>query len=114
MLDVLRGKAGTDIALVQADMCCFDLGDRRFALIYSAFRAFQHLLSVEDQLRCLARVRAHLAPGGVVAFDVFNLRPSRTALDEEPETEDLRFAQDGAEIVRTASVRRDPPVSACA
>ncbi len=107
MLDVLRGKAGPNIALVQADMCCFDLGDRRFALIYSAFRAFQHLLSVEDQLRCLARVRAHLAPDGVFAFDVFNPRLSRMALDEEPESEDLRFELEGDTVVRYVSVTRD-------
>jgi len=28
------------------------------------FRAFQHLLTVEDQLACLAAARGHLGPGG--------------------------------------------------
>jgi hypothetical protein len=88
-------------------MRSFDLGERRFALIFSAFRAFQHLITVEDQLRCLARVRAHLAPDGCFAFDVFNPRPDRSAQDDEPESEDLRFALDGDQVVRMARVRRD-------
>jgi SAM-dependent methyltransferase len=107
MLAVLRERAGEDVELVCADMRGFDLGGRRFPLIFSAFRAFQHLITVEDQLRCLARVRAHLAPGGCFAFDVFNPRPERTARDEEPESEDLRFTQDGDEVVRLARVSRD-------
>lgn len=107
MLDVLRAKGPAGIALVAADMRSFDLAPRRFDLIYSAFRAFQHLASVDDQLRCLSRVRAHLAPGGVFAFDVFKPRLARMALVEEPETEDLRFVHEGDEVVRTARVLRD-------
>lgn len=107
MLAALRARAAVPLELVHADMRDFDLPGRRFALIFSAFRAFQHLLTVEDQLRCLARVRAHLRPGGRLAFDVFDPRPERTALDEEPEAEDLRFALGGDEVVRLARVRRD-------
>jgi SAM-dependent methyltransferase len=107
MLDVLRARVGERIARVHGDMRTFDLGAERFALIFSAFRAFQHLLTVDDQLRCLARVRAHLAPGGRFAFDVFNPILARTAIDEEPESEDLRFTSDGDEVVRLAHVRRD-------
>ena len=62
---------------------------------------------MEDQLRCLACVRSHLTPGARFAFDVFNPRPERLTADEEPETPDLRFAQDGEEIVRYARVWRD-------
>jgi SAM-dependent methyltransferase len=107
MLDVLRAKRPAGIEFVEADMRSFDLGAQRFALIYSAFRAFQHLTEVEDQLRCLARVRAHLAPGGRFAFDVFKPDLARMAQDEEPETEDLRFEHEGDEVVRTARVVRD-------
>jgi len=53
----------------------FDLGAERFALIFSAFRAFQHLYAVEDQLACLSRARRHQAPGGLLASDVFNPAP---------------------------------------
>jgi SAM-dependent methyltransferase len=108
MLAALRAKDPPEnLDLVCSSMHDFDLGDRRFALVYSAFRAFQHLYSVEEQLGCLACVRRHLAPGGVLAFDVFYPRLERLAVAEEPEEEDLRFHQDGEEIVRYTHVTRD-------
>lgn len=108
MLNVMRTKdIPPTLRLVVAPMQDFDLGDDRFALIFSAFRAFQHLDTVEDQLACLRCVRAHLAPGGCFAFDVFNPRLDRTAILEEPEKEDARFQHGGAEIVRFTSVERD-------
>ena len=63
------------VQLVQADMTSFALG-RRFALITSPFRGFQHLTNVERQLACLARCHAHLAPGGRLVLDLFNPDPS--------------------------------------
>lgn len=112
MLDRLRQKSETadiptEIRLVQAPMQEFDLGRARFKLIFSAFRAFQHLYTVEDQLACLDCARRHLAPGGVVAFDVFNPNYSRMGVNEEPEAEDLRFPLNGEEVVRYAHVTRD-------
>jgi SAM-dependent methyltransferase len=108
MLEALRAKPfPRSLRLVRAPMQNFDLGADRFTLIYSAFRAFQHLYEVEDQLACLAHVRRHLAPRGIFAFDVFNPRLARTAVVEEPETEDLRFELAGEEIVRFTAVRRD-------
>jgi SAM-dependent methyltransferase len=109
MLSALRAKRPPPtLRLVRAPMQDFDLGGDRFSLIYSAFRAFQHLCTVEDQLACLACVRRHLTPGGVFAFDVFNPRLERIALREEPESEDVRFAEGGDEVVRHVSVSRDP------
>jgi SAM-dependent methyltransferase len=108
MLGVLRQKQlPRTLRMVHAPMQGFDLGPDRFMLIFSAFRAFQHLLSVEDQLACLACVRRHLAPGGCFAFDVFAPRLEHTAQVEEPETEDFRDARDGEELVRLTAVRRD-------
>ena len=108
MLDALAAKAPPSaLRLHRAPMQRFDLGGDRFALIFSAFRAFQHLYSVEDQLACLACVRRHLAPGGRLAFDVFNPRLSRIALLEEPEFEELRFPLGGEEVVRYTTVTRD-------
>ncbi len=109
MLAALTAKSPpANLRLVQASMQDFDLQGDRFALIFSAFRAFQHLYTVRDQLACLACVRRHLAPGGCFAFDVFNPRLARIALPEEPEEEDLRFELDGDLVVRFASVRRQP------
>lgn len=106
MLERCRARLPERVRLVRADMREFHLA-ARFALVFCAFRAFQHLDPVEEQLRCLACVREHLAPGGRFAFDVFNPRLDRLALDEEPEAPDLRFEQDGEQIVRYASVVRD-------
>ena len=65
------------VTLVEGDMRSFDLG-RQFALITIPFRPFQHLVSVEEQLACLASVRRHLRPGGRFILDLFN--PSLEAL----------------------------------
>ncbi len=111
MLARLRAKTRlANLRLVHAPMQSFDLPGERFGLIFSAFRAFQHLYTVEDQLACLACVRRHLAPGGRLAFDVFAPRLDRMAQTEEPETVDLRFEVDGEDVVRHATVSRDPAV----
>lgn len=113
MLDRLKQRnesadVPAEIRLARAPMQDFDLGPARFELIFSAFRAFSHLITVSHQLACLACVRRHLAPGGVLAFDVFNPKYGRLAVLEEPESEDLRFTQGGQEVVRYAHVTRDP------
>jgi len=66
------------ITLVEADMRDFDLGAERFNLIYCPFRAFLHLLTVEDQLAALHAVHRHLKPGGRFALNFFN--PSLTLI----------------------------------
>jgi len=108
MLARLRAKSVfANLRLVRAPMQEFDLPGERFGLIYSAFRAFQHLYTVADQLACLACVRRHLAPGGRLAFDVFAPRLARMAQVEEPESVDLRFTHEGEDVVRYATVTRD-------
>jgi len=59
------------VLLVLGDMRDFQL-ERRFRLITIPFRAFQHLLTVQDQLACLACVRRHLEPGGRLILDLYN------------------------------------------
>lgn len=109
MLEELRRKSPPEnLRLVQGSMQDFDLGPERFGLIFSAFRSFQHLLTVEDQLACLRAVRRHLAPGGLFAFDVFAPNLERVARLEEPEFEEARWQEEETEIVRFTSVRRDP------
>ena len=51
-------------------MSDFDLS-RRYALVIIPFNAFGHNLTQEAQIRCLARCRQHLLPGGLLAFDTF-------------------------------------------
>jgi SAM-dependent methyltransferase len=104
MLAVCREKiraAGTaaPVEVVPGDMRRFDLG-RRFRLITIPFRAFSHLLTVEDQLACLACVRRHLEPDGRFAFDVFDPHLGVLAQGETPETLGVRFAYDGHAMER--------------
>jgi SAM-dependent methyltransferase len=78
MLEILRERLRQEppdvqarVTLSQGDMRSFDLGGT-FQLVTFPFRPFQHLTTVEDQMTCLERVRAHLEPGGRLILDLFN------------------------------------------
>lgn len=88
MLAVLRQKLEREdsqvrdrVRIVTADMRRFDLG-KSFPLITIPFRAFQHLLELDDQLSCLACIREHLAPKGHFILNVFN--PSIPLMTQNP------------------------------
>ena len=73
MLARLRQKAAArsfDARVSAASMSSFEL-PRRFALIMICGNAFVHNLTTDEQLATLRRCRAHLAPGGVLAFDAY-------------------------------------------
>ena len=76
MLDAARRKAAEltendgPLLLLQRDMRELAL-DRAFGLVIVPFNGFLSLLSVEDQVRTLSRVRDHLAPDGRLVFDIF-------------------------------------------
>jgi SAM-dependent methyltransferase len=107
MLEVLRQKNPPQNLEFQEGMLeTFSL-DRRFRLIFSAFRVFQHLTTVEQQLACLQRVRAHLAPDGLFAFDVFDPDLERIARPSEPEALDATFMDGEDQIQRFTTVIRD-------
>jgi hypothetical protein len=79
----------------------FDL-EQRFTLATIPFRPFQHLLTVEDQLACLATIRRHLVDGGRLILDVFN-----PALEQLVDPIGLEFGEeaeflmpDGRRVVR--------------
>jgi len=61
------------LELVAGRMESFELG-ARFALILVPFRSFQVLLDGEMQAACLARIGAHLAPGGAAILHIFDPR----------------------------------------
>ena len=61
--------AGGDVSFVSGDMRCFDLG-RSFGVVLVSCNSLGHLTEPEDLQACLAAIRRHLAPGGVLAFDV--------------------------------------------
>lgn len=63
------------VRLVHANMTAFDLAEK-FSLVTAPFRAFQHLISIDDQLACLRGVHRHLASGGRLILDMFQVHPS--------------------------------------
>lgn len=73
MLARLRTKldASEHHRLYEGDIRNFSI-DKKFSLIISPFRVFQHLLTVEDQLLALNCLYEHLEDGGRLIFDVFN------------------------------------------
>lgn len=110
MLDQCRSKLATEPAPVRSrvtlqvgDMRDFHLGGR-FALVTIPFRPFQHLLTVEDQLACLACIHRHLRDDGRLILDLFN--PSLDYLVnrpigvEMPEGPPFSMA-DGRQVVRS-------------
>ena len=74
MLERAQQKAesigATGLSLLQADMRNFSLPDK-FSLIIIPFRGLLSVLSVEDEVRVLANIKRHLAPGGRLVFDIF-------------------------------------------
>jgi hypothetical protein len=73
----LQREARERVSLVQGDMTHFDLGEK-FRCIIIPFRPFQHLLEVDDQIRCLQCVKQHLAPNGRLIVDFFQTDLKRT------------------------------------
>ncbi len=76
MLAVARRKVQAEgladrVTLVQGDMRELDL-DGRFNLAIVAVNSFMHLLTTDDQLAALARIRQHLNPGGLLLLDLFH------------------------------------------
>ena len=88
MLAILRSKLrGETVDLYQADMRDFSI-PRKYRLIILPFRPFQHLYTVDDQLRALDNFRDHLDHDGLLALNVFF--PDYRLL-EEPIEEHLEF-----------------------
>jgi SAM-dependent methyltransferase len=118
MVQMLRQKLQRRPREVQArvtvhvgDMRAFAF-PQRFALIISPFRAFLHNLTEDDRLACLNAVRAHLQPGGCVAFNVFHPSLELMSRNAGPWTGTWRATgsyekPDGATVVRSESNRYD-------
>ena len=74
MLERARSKStGLPTRWVEGDARTFDLGEH-FHLIFMTGNAFQAFLTRADQDALLARVRAHLHPTGLFAFETRNPR----------------------------------------
>jgi SAM-dependent methyltransferase len=108
MLEQARSKlaASDQQRLHLQDATRLDL-PRRFALIVAPFRVLSHVASVEEQLRLLRAVHAHLAPGGRFLFDLFVPSPRLLADGMDGVVDfDGEYAP-GRRLRRTISARSD-------
>jgi len=118
MLDIARRKVATAglqqrVTLVKQDMRALAL-DRPFNMVVVALNSFSHLLTLDDQLAALDRIREHLRPGGLLLIDLFNPDLTRlvelegqVALDriktmDDPDTgrRVMRFRSEQADLAR--------------
>ncbi len=111
MLDAAKRKAeaaGVPVTLVRGDMRNFDLR-RRFGLVVISCNSLAHLTRGEDLRACFAAVRRHLAPGGVLAFDV--VRPDLSLLSRpEEEARRLDLGPNPASAIEAEEVARYDPI----
>jgi SAM-dependent methyltransferase len=108
MLARLKEKISTDdhSRVSQNDIRDFKL-DKKFQLIISPFRVFQHLLTVEDQLKTLNCMYDHLEEGGRLIFDVFNPDFKRMIYPLENSLEFDGEYEPGQSLKRYATVKYD-------
>jgi len=96
MVEVLRGKTGG----AQIPVTIGDFGDvgvvGHYGLIFVVFNTFFGLLTQEDQIRCFARVAAHLVPGGRFLIEAFV--PDLTRFDRGQRVETTSLGLDHARI----------------
>ena len=71
MLELARRKSKDMVGLdwIQADMKTFDLGNL-FEVVIIPGHSFQFMLTCEDQLECLARIKRHLDPDGCAVIHI--------------------------------------------
>jgi len=101
------------VKLVAGDMADFELV-RRFRLVVIAFRSFANLLTVAAQRSCLAAVRRHLEPGGVLTIDLFDPRLDLCVPDPPGEYPQPRgeatLPDSGNRVEVVATERRNDPL----
>jgi SAM-dependent methyltransferase len=88
------------------DIRDFSLG-KKFDLVISPFRVFQHLLSSDDQLRALNCIYEHLNESGRLIFDVFNPDLNRINKDADDVPEFDGEYEPGKRLQRHTSIRYD-------
>jgi len=114
MLDKFQAKLDREPREVQARVAlkCADMRDYRFSqkfkLVFCAFNSFQHLLTTNDQLACLASVREYVADEGRLVLNVFAPDHSRLTGRAETMVHVERDPETGRDMVVTNITKRDP------
>ena len=94
------------VEFMAGDLRDFELG-RRFDLVTCVFDSLNNLLTPAELAQALARCRAHLAPGGLLAFDV-NTRLGVRELWEDDAVEGVAPLAGGGEVHYHWSHHHDP------
>jgi len=81
--------------------------DKKFSLIISPFRVFQHFVTIEYQLSALNNIYDHLEPGGVFIFDLFCPDLSRLQTEMKNVLEFEGEYEPGKKLQRYSSIRPD-------
>jgi SAM-dependent methyltransferase len=106
----MRPKAARPrVRLVLGDMHALPLAGR-FPLIIAGFNTLMHVYHSEQLVALLRALRAHLAPGGLFAFDVLNPDVEWLARDEQRRWARTRFThpESGQKLVYSTNHRYDP------
>lgn len=90
------------IRVLEGDMRDFDLG-QQFGLIYIPFRAFLHLMTVNEQKAALGCIHRHLRDGGRLALNFFN--PSLKVISQASERWQPYFEAPDEKSVRESGNR---------
>jgi ubiquinone/menaquinone biosynthesis C-methylase UbiE len=109
----LRATPVRNLRFVRGNMARFTL-PKRFALVVIAYRAFQHLLTIEDQRSCLLHVRKHLRRKGRLVVHLFDPRlefclPTNT--DAIAKRATVRDPATGQIVTVEVSDRKNDPVT---
>ncbi|TNF35457.1 MAG: SAM-dependent methyltransferase [Deltaproteobacteria bacterium] len=99
-------RVAARIAVRDGTFTALPLPDGSQALVYSAFRSFQHVLEVSSQLQALRECRRVLRVGGTLAIDLFD-PDYRLLHDTEPELITRYRRGDGAVVERWDARRVD-------
>lgn len=92
------------VEIVDGEFTRIPLGDASVGLVFAAFRSFQHVLEVEEQVAALSEMKRVLRSGGRLALDAFD--PPYGMLADTPERLGKRYRlADGALVSRYESRR---------
>jgi SAM-dependent methyltransferase len=103
MLAVARARVAPGTALHQADMRTIALG-KTFDAVICLFSSIGYITDPSEMSATVARLAAHVAPGGVLILDGW-VRPDAWREGYRPEPEIAR--DDEATVVRLAASRRE-------
>jgi len=94
------------VRLVHGNMVEIDL-DETFPLVTLPFRPFHHLLTIDEQLRCLQSAHRRLDPGGRIILDLFQVDPGEMfdpkTLEETVDFRDVELP-DGRKFTRSQRI----------